>query len=52
MTDEEQARHGFRDGANDDVDWNDFDEAWSALSSPDAARADYLRSHPAEFAAG
>jgi hypothetical protein len=44
--------HGFRDGANDDADWNDFDEAWSALPSPDAARADYLRSHPAEFAAG
>lgn len=44
--------HGFRDGADDDADWTNFDEAWSALPSPDAARAAYIRTHPAEFAAG
>ena len=44
--------HGFQDGAGDDADWTDFDEAWTTLRSPDAARAAYLRTHPAEFAAG
>lgn len=38
--------HGFRDGADDDADWDVFDAAWFALSSAEDARAAYLRDHP------
>jgi hypothetical protein len=37
--------HGFRDGADDDAEWDAFDAAWFALSSAETARAAYLRGH-------
>jgi hypothetical protein len=42
-------QHGFKDGADDDAEWQAFDDEWFALPSAGRVRAEFIGDQPSEF---